>query len=103
MPRGLQNKSNREFAIILESLENRRLYSTATLTQLAPSTSSSVMGQTVTLTATVTPQGAGTPTGMVRFLDNGVPIHVAETPFDTIGVDTEEDLQRVSRLLTQRT
>jgi 3-deoxy-manno-octulosonate cytidylyltransferase (CMP-KDO synthetase) len=39
----------------------------------------------------------------LRFLDNGVEIHVAETPFDTVGVDTEEDLQRVTRLLTQRT
>jgi 3-deoxy-manno-octulosonate cytidylyltransferase (CMP-KDO synthetase) len=39
----------------------------------------------------------------LRFLDNGVPIHVAETPFDTVGVDTEEDLRRVTRLLTQRT
>src|SRR5258708_21685 len=31
----------------------------------------------------------------LRFLENGVPIYVAETPFDTIGVDTEEDVQRV--------
>jgi 3-deoxy-manno-octulosonate cytidylyltransferase (CMP-KDO synthetase) len=38
----------------------------------------------------------------LRFLDNGVAIHVVETPFDTVGVDTEEDLQRVTRLLTQR-
>ena len=38
----------------------------------------------------------------LRFLDNGVPIHVAETPFDTIGVDTEEDLRRVERLLAGR-
>jgi 3-deoxy-manno-octulosonate cytidylyltransferase (CMP-KDO synthetase) len=36
----------------------------------------------------------------LRFLDNGVAIHVAETPFDTVGVDTEEDLVRVSKLLT---
>jgi 3-deoxy-manno-octulosonate cytidylyltransferase (CMP-KDO synthetase) len=38
----------------------------------------------------------------LRFLDNGVPIHVAETPFDTVGVDTEEDLDRVERLLGGR-
>jgi 3-deoxy-manno-octulosonate cytidylyltransferase (CMP-KDO synthetase) len=38
----------------------------------------------------------------LRFLDNGVAIRVEETPFDTVGVDTEEDLQRVTRLLTQR-
>ena len=35
----------------------------------------------------------------LRFLDNGVTIHVAETPFDTVGVDTEEDLQRVRTIL----
>jgi 3-deoxy-manno-octulosonate cytidylyltransferase (CMP-KDO synthetase) len=38
----------------------------------------------------------------LRFLDNGVSIHVAETPFDTIGVDTEEDLQRVETILVTR-
>jgi 3-deoxy-manno-octulosonate cytidylyltransferase (CMP-KDO synthetase) len=38
----------------------------------------------------------------LRFLDHGVPIHVAETPFDTIGVDTEEDLQRVEKILAGR-
>lgn len=31
----------------------------------------------------------------LRFLENGIPIHVAETPYDSVGVDTEEDLQRV--------
>lgn len=35
----------------------------------------------------------------LRFLDNGVAIHVTETPFDTIGVDTDEDLHRAERLL----
>jgi 3-deoxy-manno-octulosonate cytidylyltransferase (CMP-KDO synthetase) len=35
----------------------------------------------------------------LRFLENGVPISVAETPFDSIGVDTEEDLQRVAKIL----
>ena len=38
----------------------------------------------------------------LRFLDNGIGIHVAEVPFDTIGVDTEEDLQRVEKLLRAR-
>ena len=33
----------------------------------------------------------------LRFLENGIPIFIAETPHDSIGVDTEEDLQRVSR------
>jgi 3-deoxy-manno-octulosonate cytidylyltransferase (CMP-KDO synthetase) len=38
----------------------------------------------------------------LRFLDNGIAIYVAETPFDTVGVDTEEDLHRVEVLLRQR-
>ncbi len=35
----------------------------------------------------------------LRFLENGIPIHVAETPFDTVGVDTEEDLWRVEEMI----
>ena len=35
----------------------------------------------------------------LRFLENGISIHVAETPFDTVGVDTEEDLIRVEKIL----
>ena len=35
----------------------------------------------------------------LRFLEHGIPIHVAETPYDTIGVDTENDLQRVQAIL----
>jgi 3-deoxy-manno-octulosonate cytidylyltransferase (CMP-KDO synthetase) len=35
----------------------------------------------------------------LRFLDHGVPIHVAETSFDTVGVDTEDDLRRVEQIL----
>lgn len=35
----------------------------------------------------------------LRFLENGIPIHVAETPFDTIGVDTEDDRRRAEELL----
>jgi 3-deoxy-manno-octulosonate cytidylyltransferase (CMP-KDO synthetase) len=35
----------------------------------------------------------------LRFLENGVPIHVAETSFDTIGVDTAEDLLRAEQRL----
>ena len=38
----------------------------------------------------------------LRFLENGIPIHVAETPYDTIGVDTEEDLRRVEEILNRQ-
>ena len=36
----------------------------------------------------------------LRFLQNGVAIYVVETPYDTVGVDTEADLQRVNLLLS---
>ena len=35
----------------------------------------------------------------LRFLENGIDIYVEETPFDTVGVDSEEDLQRAKKLL----
>jgi 3-deoxy-manno-octulosonate cytidylyltransferase (CMP-KDO synthetase) len=35
----------------------------------------------------------------LRFLENGIPIFLGETPHDSIGVDTEEDLQRVINIL----
>jgi 3-deoxy-manno-octulosonate cytidylyltransferase (CMP-KDO synthetase) len=38
----------------------------------------------------------------LRFLENGIPIYVGETPFDSVGVDTEEDLQRVIEILGKR-
>jgi 3-deoxy-manno-octulosonate cytidylyltransferase (CMP-KDO synthetase) len=38
----------------------------------------------------------------LRFLENGIPIFVGETAFDTIGVDTEEDLVRVESVLRDR-
>jgi 3-deoxy-manno-octulosonate cytidylyltransferase (CMP-KDO synthetase) len=38
----------------------------------------------------------------LRFLENGIPIYVGETPYDSIGVDTEEDFQRVAAILGQR-
>ena len=37
----------------------------------------------------------------LRFLQNGVPIYVAETPHDTVGVDTEADLQRVITMFSE--
>ena len=38
----------------------------------------------------------------LRFLENGIPIYVGETPYDSVGVDTEEDLQRVEEILRKR-
>ncbi len=38
----------------------------------------------------------------LRFLENGIDIYVEPTDFDTIGVDTEEDLHRVEALLLNR-
>jgi 3-deoxy-manno-octulosonate cytidylyltransferase (CMP-KDO synthetase) len=35
----------------------------------------------------------------LRFLENGMPIFVGETPYDSVGVDTDEDLQRVIAIL----
>ena len=35
----------------------------------------------------------------LRFLENGIDIYVAETPFNTVGVDTEDDLQRVEKMI----
>jgi 3-deoxy-manno-octulosonate cytidylyltransferase (CMP-KDO synthetase) len=37
----------------------------------------------------------------LRFLENSIPIYVAETPYDTIGVDTAEDLERAISFLTE--
>lgn len=38
----------------------------------------------------------------LRFLENSIPIYVGETPYDSVGVDTEEDLQRVMKILESR-
>lgn len=35
----------------------------------------------------------------LRLLENGIPIHVAETKHDAVGVDTEEDLRRVEEIV----
>jgi 3-deoxy-manno-octulosonate cytidylyltransferase (CMP-KDO synthetase) len=35
----------------------------------------------------------------LRFLENGVDVYVATTPFDTVGVDTEEDLEKVEKIM----
>jgi 3-deoxy-manno-octulosonate cytidylyltransferase (CMP-KDO synthetase) len=36
----------------------------------------------------------------LRYLQNGIAVHVVETPQDTIGVDTESDLERVIALFS---
>jgi len=38
----------------------------------------------------------------LRFLENGIPIYVGETPYDTVGVDTEEDARRVEQIIRGR-
>lgn len=38
----------------------------------------------------------------LRLLENGIGIYVAEAPSDTIGVDTEEDLQRAEAMLKSK-
>ena len=38
----------------------------------------------------------------LRLLENNLSLYVAEAPFDTVGVDTEEDLARVDAILRQR-
>jgi 3-deoxy-manno-octulosonate cytidylyltransferase (CMP-KDO synthetase) len=38
----------------------------------------------------------------LRFLENGVPIQVAETPYDTIRVDTLEDLRKAEEIVRGR-
>jgi 3-deoxy-manno-octulosonate cytidylyltransferase (CMP-KDO synthetase) len=37
----------------------------------------------------------------LRFLENGIRIHVAETTIGTVGVDTEDDLQAVEEMLSR--
>jgi 3-deoxy-manno-octulosonate cytidylyltransferase (CMP-KDO synthetase) len=38
----------------------------------------------------------------LRFLENGIDIYVGLTPYDSVGVDTEEDLQRVAEILRKQ-
>ncbi|HEY1766022.1 MAG TPA: 3-deoxy-manno-octulosonate cytidylyltransferase [Terracidiphilus sp.] len=38
----------------------------------------------------------------LRFLENGIDVYVAHTPYDTIGVDTEEDFHAVEALIRER-
>ena len=38
----------------------------------------------------------------LRFLENGIAVYVEATEFDTVGVDTEDDLQRVEAILRNR-
>jgi 3-deoxy-manno-octulosonate cytidylyltransferase (CMP-KDO synthetase) len=38
----------------------------------------------------------------LRLLENGIPLYVAQAPFDSVGVDTEEDLRRAEVVLKGR-
>jgi 3-deoxy-manno-octulosonate cytidylyltransferase (CMP-KDO synthetase) len=38
----------------------------------------------------------------LRFLENGISIYVGETPYDSVGVDTDDDLRRVTEILSRR-
>lgn len=38
----------------------------------------------------------------LRFLENAISIYCGETPYDSVGVDTEEDLERAIAILTRR-
>lgn len=38
----------------------------------------------------------------LRFLENGIDIYVQETQYDTVGVDTEDDLRRVESILDKK-
>jgi 3-deoxy-manno-octulosonate cytidylyltransferase (CMP-KDO synthetase) len=38
----------------------------------------------------------------LRFLENGIDVYVSHTPYDTIGVDTEEDFHAVEALIRER-
>jgi 3-deoxy-manno-octulosonate cytidylyltransferase (CMP-KDO synthetase) len=42
---------------------------------------------------------AGERLEQLRFLENGIDIYVEETPFDTVGVDSEEDLRRAEEMI----
>ena len=35
----------------------------------------------------------------LRLLENGIPVHVVEVQQDSLGVDTDEDIERVRPLL----
>ncbi|MCO5306562.1 MAG: Ig-like domain repeat protein [Microthrixaceae bacterium] len=72
---------------------------TATMTSLASSTNPSVVGQAVTLTATVTGAG-GTPTGTVEFFDGENSIGTAEVGTDGLAATTISSLMVGNHVLT---
>jgi hypothetical protein len=63
-------------SVLIADIHNGRIriVGAATSTTLSASPNPSLEGQPVSLTATVTPTGGGTPTGSVQFLDNAIAI-----------------------------
>jgi uncharacterized repeat protein (TIGR01451 family) len=75
-------------------------YQTSTTTTLSSSVNPSVQGQPVTFSATVTSQGAGTPTGTVTFFADGAQIGGPVTLVDGVATFTTSSLAAGSHAVT---
>jgi 3-deoxy-manno-octulosonate cytidylyltransferase (CMP-KDO synthetase) len=118
VPCSLENRLNPNAVKVVTGLDGRALYfSRATIPfEREPATDGSVMPLWKHLglyayTADALNRFHALPPGplevvekleQLRFLENGIAVHVAATEFDTVGVDTEEDLRRVEEILMAR-